>query len=135
MLDDFISASAFAPQWGEAVVRSGCVGQIITVAGVGGGVGGTAPVVNAAASLAQDNRNSPVIIDLDLTLGDADVWLTLFPKYTIRDVADNIGRLDYGRRNDRSHGMIVAFTCCRDLWNWKPVSTLSQTICGEFLHF
>lgn len=40
--------------------------------------------------------NSPVIIDLDLTLGDADVWLDIIPEYTIRDVADNISRLDYG---------------------------------------
>jgi pilus assembly protein CpaE len=53
-------------------------------------------VVNAAASLAQDPGNSPVIIDLDLTLGDADVWLDIIPESTIRDVADNISRLDYG---------------------------------------
>jgi pilus assembly protein CpaE len=98
MLDDFVSAldrirSTMGGGTGEGAGR---VGQIITVAGVGGGVGGTALVVNAAASLAQDNRNSPVIIDLDLTLGDADVWLDIIPEYTIRDVADNIGRLDYG---------------------------------------
>jgi len=37
-----------------------------------------------------------VIIDLDLTLGDADVWLDIIPEYTIRDVSENISRLDYG---------------------------------------
>ena len=52
--------------------------------------------VNVAAALAQDPANSPVIIDLDLTLGDADVWLDIIPDYTIRDVSENVSRLDYG---------------------------------------
>ncbi|MFN9717212.1 MAG: CpaE family protein [Planctomycetota bacterium] len=98
ILDDFVSAldRIRMTMGGSAGEGAGRVGQIITVAGVGGGVGSTALVVNAAASLAQENRNSPVIIDLDLTLGDADVWLDIIPEYTIRDVADNISRLDYG---------------------------------------
>ena len=71
-------------------------GQIITVVGVGGGVGSTSLSVNLAAALGQDPAASPVIIDLDLTLGDADVWLDIIPDYTIRDVSENISRLDYG---------------------------------------
>ena len=97
-LDDFIAALdrirlTIGGSAGDGNVR---VGQIITVAGVGGGVGSTALVVNLAAALAQDPANSPVIIDLDLTLGDADVWLDIIPEYTIRDVSENISRLDYG---------------------------------------
>ena len=97
-LDDFIAALdrirlSTSGAAGDGNVR---VGQIITVAGVGGGVGSTALVVNTAASLAQNPANSPVIIDLDLTLGDADVWLDIIPEYTIRDVSENISRLDYG---------------------------------------
>ncbi|HQX49069.1 MAG TPA: response regulator [Planctomycetaceae bacterium] len=97
-LDDFIAALdririTLGGTTGDGNVR---VGKIITVAGVGGGVGSTAMVVNMAASLAQDPANSPVIIDLDLTLGDADVWLDIIPEYTIRDVSENISRLDYG---------------------------------------
>lgn len=97
-LDDFIAALdrirvTFGGPTGDGNVR---VGQIITIAGVGGGVGSTALAVNIAASLAQDPANSPVIIDLDLTLGDADVWLDIIPEYTIRDVSENISRLDYG---------------------------------------
>ncbi len=97
-LDDFIAAldrirSTMGGTVGEA---SASIGQIITIAGVGGGVGSTALCVNAAASLAQDPANSPVIVDLDLMLGDADVWLDIIPEYTIRDVSDNISRLDYG---------------------------------------
>lgn len=97
-LDDFVAALdririRRGSAAGDGNVRAG---QIITVAGVGGGVGSTALVVNMAASLAQDPANTPVIIDLDLTLGDADVWLDIIPEYTIRDVSENIARLDYG---------------------------------------
>lgn len=97
-LDDFIAAldRIRGTLGGAAGEGAGRVGKIITLAGVGGGVGATALTVNAAACLAQDPANSPVIIDLDLTLGDADVWLDIIPEYTIRDVAENIGRLDYG---------------------------------------
>jgi pilus assembly protein CpaE len=98
LLDDFIAAldRIRVSMGGSSGEGGGRVGKIISIAGVGGGVGSTALVVNAAASLAQDPGNSPVIIDLDLTLGDADVWLDIIPEYTIRDVADNISRLDYG---------------------------------------
>jgi pilus assembly protein CpaE len=97
-LDDFIAAldRIRGTMSGGGSDGSGRAGQIISVVGVGGGVGSTAIVVNAAAALAQDPRNTPVIIDLDLTLGDADVWLDIIPEYTISDVADNIARLDYG---------------------------------------
>ena len=98
LLDDFIAAldRIRVSMGGSSGEGAGRVGKIISIAGVGGGVGSTALVVNAAASLAQDPGNSPVIIDLDLTLGDADVWLDIIPEYTISDVADNISRLDYG---------------------------------------
>ena len=97
-LEDFIAALdririSLGGSTADGTMRAG---KIITIAGVSGGVGSTALVVNIAASLAQDPANSPVIIDLDLTLGDADVWLDIIPEYTIRDVSENISRLDYG---------------------------------------
>lgn len=69
--------------------------QVITVAGVSGGLGCTAIAVNLACMLAQNPRNNVAVLDLDLSLGDADVWLDIIPDYTIQDVADNITRLDY----------------------------------------
>ncbi len=69
--------------------------QVLTVASVSGGLGSTAITVNLACMLAQNPRNNVAIIDLDLALGDADVWLDIIPDYTIQDVADNISRLDY----------------------------------------
>lgn len=77
---------------GEPEVRSS---NVITVAGAGGGVGCTSLAINLACVLAQDERNHVAIIDLDLALGDADVWLDIIPDYTIQDVAENITRLDY----------------------------------------
>lgn len=69
--------------------------QVITVAGVSGGTGCTSMATNIACALAQNERNSVALIDLDLALGDADVWLDIIPDYTIQDVAENITRLDY----------------------------------------
>ena len=96
-LDDFVAAldrirGARGSGMGDAGIEAG---KIITVAGVGGGVGSTAIAVNSAAALAQTSANSPVVIDLDLTLGDVDVWLDIIPDYTLRDVSENIERLDY----------------------------------------
>jgi pilus assembly protein CpaE len=68
---------------------------VITVAGAGGGVGCTSLAINLACILAQGEKNGVTLLDLDLTLGDADVWLDIIPDYTIQDVAENISRLDY----------------------------------------
>jgi pilus assembly protein CpaE len=71
----------------------GC--QVIAVAGTSGGVGSTGLAVNLACALAARDQNSVVLVDLDLTLGDADVLLDTMPDYTIADLAQNINRLDY----------------------------------------
>ncbi|MFQ5734160.1 MAG: CpaE family protein [Planctomycetaceae bacterium] len=69
--------------------------QVLTVGGVVGGVGCTSIAVNLACMLARNESNSVAILDLDLALGDADVWLDIIPDFTIQDVAENITRLDY----------------------------------------
>jgi len=96
-IEDFLAALDRIEQikggvGGDGRVRSS---QVITVAGVGGGVGCTSLAINLACILAQNERNSVALIDLDLALGDADVWLDIIPDYTIQDVAENISRLDY----------------------------------------
>jgi pilus assembly protein CpaE len=67
---------------------------IIAVTGATGGVGCTSLAVNLGCSLAANPENSVVLLDLDLCLGDADVFLDTIPEYTISDVAQNINRLD-----------------------------------------
>jgi pilus assembly protein CpaE len=68
---------------------------VMTIVGSSGGVGCTSLAVNLGCALAANKANSVAVIDLDLALGDADVWLDIIPDYTIQDVAENIGRLDY----------------------------------------
>ncbi|MEN6406421.1 MAG: response regulator [Thermoguttaceae bacterium] len=69
--------------------------QVIAVAGASGGVGTTSLAVNLGCALAQDSKNSVALIDLDLCLGDADVFLDTIPDYTLVDVAQNVTRLDF----------------------------------------
>ena len=96
-LDEFLAALDRIRQAATGADGEGHVGssQVITIAGVNGGVGCTSLAINLACSLAQNERNSVTVIDLDLALGDADVWLDIIPDYTIQDVAENITRLDY----------------------------------------
>ena len=67
----------------------------IAVAGAMGGVGTTSTAVNLGCALAEDPNNSVVLIDLDMSLGDADVFLDTIPEYTLVDVVQNISRLDF----------------------------------------
>ncbi len=69
--------------------------QVIAVAGSIGGVGTTSLAVNLGCILARDPKNSVALLDLDLCLGDADVFLDMIPDYTLVDVAQNVTRLDF----------------------------------------
>lgn len=69
--------------------------QIIAVAGAIGGVGTTSLAVNLGCILAQNPQNSVALVDLDLCLGDADVFLDTIPDYTLADVSQNVTRLDF----------------------------------------
>ncbi len=73
--------------------RNGC--KVITVVGATGGVGSTSIAVNLGCVLARNPENSVVLIDLDLAVGDADVFLDTIPEYTLTDVAQNVARLDF----------------------------------------
>lgn len=97
-LDDFLAALNRLRQSGGSKSADGQQvrsSQVITVAGVSGGIGCTSLAINLSCCLAQSPQCSVALIDLDLALGDADVWLDIIPDYTIQDVADNITRLDY----------------------------------------
>jgi len=77
---------------GESKTRGSTV---IAVAGATGGVGTTSLAVNLGCILAKDAKKSVALIDLDLCLGDADVFLDSIPDYTLVDVAQNVSRLDF----------------------------------------
>ena len=77
---------------GEGLAQ-GCTA--IAMAGATGGVGATSIAVNLGCMLAAEPNNSVVLVDLDMSLGDADVFLDTIPEYTLVDVAQNITRLDF----------------------------------------
>lgn len=68
---------------------------VIVVAGATGGVGATSVAVNLGCVFASDPRNTAALLDVDLCLGDADVFLDTIPDYTLVDVAQNVTRLDF----------------------------------------
>ena len=68
---------------------------VIAVAGATGGVGATSLAVNLGCVLAADPENTVALVDIDLCLGDADVFLDTIPDYTLLDVAQNVTRLDF----------------------------------------
>ena len=71
--------------------------------------------------------NSVVLLDLDLCLGDADVFLDTIPEYTLSDVAQNVGRLDLTLLKRRSPSTPRACTCCRGRCSWKTRGTSRPT--------
>lgn len=77
---------------GKAGTAQGC--RIVALTGATGGVGTTSLAVNLGCALAANESNTVVLLDLDLSLGDADVFLDTIPEYTISDVSQNISRLD-----------------------------------------
>lgn len=95
-VDDLISAieriGAQRFGAGEGKTRNS---TCVAISGSTGGVGTTSLAVNLGCALAARPENSVALIDLDLSLGDADVFLDTIPDYTIVDVAQNISRLDF----------------------------------------
>jgi pilus assembly protein CpaE len=77
---------------GQSSRKDGC--QVFAIAGATGGVGSSSIAVNLACALAADPSHSVVLVDLDVALGDADVFLDTIPEYTLADIAQNVERLD-----------------------------------------
>ena len=95
-IEDLLSAlERIADQkWGRGENRSRG-STIIAICGATGGVGTTSLAVNLGCALASESRNSVALVDIDMCLGDADVFLDTIPDYTLVDVAQNITRLDF----------------------------------------
>jgi pilus assembly protein CpaE len=72
--------------------KTGC--EIIAIAGATGGVGCTSVASNIGCILASGQNRSVVLLDLDLALGDADVFLNVIPDYTLADVVQSVSDLD-----------------------------------------
>jgi len=93
-LDELVGALDRVSSSGSGGSTRSKSGVILSVAGASGGVGATSIAVNMAVALAQNPERSVVLVDLDLSLGDADIFLDMMAEYTLLDVAQNITRLD-----------------------------------------
>ncbi|MEM8733016.1 MAG: AAA family ATPase [Planctomycetota bacterium] len=69
--------------------------KVIAVAGASGGVGCTSVAVNLGCLLASRPEYTVALVDLDLAIGDADVFLDAIPDYSLVDVTENVARLDF----------------------------------------
>jgi len=69
-------------------------GRIISVFGMKGGVGTTTIAINLAVNLAQQTRKRVVLVDLNLQMGNAALFLNIKPKYSIVDIAGGIEEID-----------------------------------------
>lgn len=94
-VEDLIAALHRIGNQGAAGGGKGRGCTVIAVGGATGGVGSTSVCVNLGCILAKQPGNSVALVDLDLSLGDADVFLDTIPDYTLVDVAQNISRLDF----------------------------------------
>jgi pilus assembly protein CpaE len=68
--------------------------KAIAFAGTDGGIGTTTLAVNIGCILAQDPNLNVVLLDLDMSLGDAHVLLDLSPRCTLTQLVENIDALD-----------------------------------------
>jgi pilus assembly protein CpaE len=78
----------------QSLQEKGKEGKVMTFFGVGGGVGTSTIVTNAATTLAKLTQKEVIVIDLNLHFGSAALMLNLRTKYSILDVAKNIENID-----------------------------------------
>ena len=73
---------------------SPAVSQTFAFVGVKGGVGATALAVNIATALARVATSGALMIDLQMSRGDAALYLGVEPRFSVADALDNIHKLD-----------------------------------------
>jgi pilus assembly protein CpaE len=69
-------------------------GKVISIFGMKGGVGTTTIAINLAVNLTQQMERRVILLDLNLQLGNAPLFLNMKPKYSIADIAGNIEDMD-----------------------------------------
>lgn len=72
-------------------------GKIISVFGVKGGVGTTTIATNLAVLLKKKSNKDVILVDFNFKLGNAALYLSIKPKFSIMDVALNLNNIDGAR--------------------------------------
>lgn len=96
---EYVILPADAPLLRQAVhdaaygaTQSEDLGEVIAVVGTKGGVGSTLLTVNLGAELS--SLFSVCVVDLDFSMGDVSSFLDLKPNNSIKDILQNLHRLD-----------------------------------------
>ena len=69
-------------------------GKVVSVFGMKGGAGTTTIAINLAVTLTRQTEKKVILVDLNLQLGNAPLFLNMKPKYSIVDIAGNIEEMD-----------------------------------------
>ena len=89
-LDDLAAALARV----ALVPTTGPAGAVFAFLGAKGGVGTTTAAVNVATELSRLESGSVLLIDFHLAHGDAAVFFSAEPKFSVADALENTHRLD-----------------------------------------
>ena len=99
-------------------------GQVFGIVGAKGGVGTTTVAVNLAVELARIAPGQTLLIDLQLSHGDAAVMLGVEPRFSVVDALENTHRLDEAV----FRGLVTRTSAGVDLLassdRWTSISTL-----------
>jgi pilus assembly protein CpaE len=99
-VNEFVTHPVSAPELQAAVKRlagnltPSARGDIYAFIGAKGGVGTTTVAVNVATALAEATRDSTLLVDMNMTCGDAAVFLGAEPRFSVVDALENVQRLD-----------------------------------------
>jgi len=89
VIDAFTKVRLSNHRAAEGVTR----GKVISVFGMKGGVGTTTIAINLAVNLTKTEKKV-ILVDLNLQLGNAPLFLNMKPKYSIVDISGNVEDMD-----------------------------------------
>jgi pilus assembly protein CpaE len=99
-VNEFVTHPVSTPELQAAVKRlasnlaAAPRGDIFAFIGAKGGVGTTTVAVNVATALAEATHDPTLLIDMNITSGDAAVFLGAEPRFSVVDALENVQRLD-----------------------------------------
>jgi pilus assembly protein CpaE len=94
LLPDLLARACRAALTGDDSAPAPQTGKLVSILGVRGGVGATTVAVSAAWHLAEHLRRRVVLIDLNLTTGDAALQLDKTPNEAFSEALRNPDRVD-----------------------------------------
>src|SRR5438477_6981831 len=118
---------------GDSAKNSRPMGKLIAVVGTKGGVGTSTVAVNLAVQVSRMAEKKVIVLDFGRPLGDACLLLDLHPRFSVRDAAENLDRLDahFFARLVTHHkcGLdVLAGTSHPDEWQHLTVSALARVV-------